>query len=100
MELITLLVIVQAKMQIEVFGDQKTLSLILISNPLRKFQKVSCEKVTKNWVLDPYYYVQKFSASNFFGWFFAFFPKNGSNSASNFAFYNTHLSKKKMYCFY
>ncbi len=40
---------------------------MLISNPLRKLHKDSCEKVTKNRVLDSYYCVQKFLAYNFFG---------------------------------
>jgi hypothetical protein len=75
---------------------QKTQDLLLILNLLKKFQKNSREKSCqqKNRVFDFCYCLQKFSA--FYELFCIF--STDSNSASNFAFYDTHceffLSKK------
>jgi hypothetical protein len=51
---------------------------MLISNPLKKLQKISCEKsdqrkTDKKWSFDLYYCVQKFLAYNFFMTFCSFF---------------------------
>jgi hypothetical protein len=58
-----------------------------VSNPLKKLQKT--KKRQKNGVLDFYYCVKKFSAYNFLGELLALFSTD-SNSALNFAFYDTH----------
>jgi len=49
------------------YGQQKRLSFILISNPLKQSQKVINDKVMGNWIFYFYYCVQRFLVYNFVG---------------------------------
>jgi hypothetical protein len=77
-------------------------NLILISNPLKKFQKtngkkLSAKKWQKNGAFDFYYCVQRFLTYNFSGVIcFALFSTD-SISASNFVFMIPISKKKKQY---
>ncbi len=69
---------------------------MIVSNPLKKLQKTHAkkiinEKVTEKWSFTfiTKKYVQKFWAVTFFGCYSTFLTD--SDSASNFAFYDTHI---------
>jgi hypothetical protein len=70
----------------------KKQNLMGISNPLKKLLKTHV-KWQKNGDFDFYYCVQWFSSYNvaFYGWTFLHFFLTDSNSAPNFALYDTHI---------
>ncbi len=96
----------------------KTQNLMLISNPLEKLQKISCEKFFmkkwhKNGIFDFNYWVQKFSNYNIFRWFFALFQRiltkllltlkaksDKTAQKTKIVFYKCVLESEKFYIYY